>query len=370
MSRVSLMRAFCARSTLTAGSTQTFKTSATMTSAINAAASTLSENLGGVAQKIAPSHTKFSTDDVPDQSGKVAVITGGSEGIGYGVSFALLSKNINRVFILSTSKEVVDKARDAVRRELGDDKADKTSWIQCDLAAWDKIPSIAEQIKNSTDRIDILVNNAGRGIMTAEHTDYGVDKHMALNHFGHVLLTSHLLPLLKKTASNGNVVRISNQASNAHESAPKETSFADQNELNKDYGPLAQYGRSKLANILYTKYLARHVTKNSPRILANATHPGVVSTKMSKDDIHEPYPLAGYGMSLVLEQFKKDQFDGALSTLYAVTKTENSGEYICPPAAVEAGSELARSEELGEQLMKLTSRVIKEKTGQEAPAFH
>lgn len=80
MSRVFLMRAFCARSTLTAAPARTFKTSAAMSSAINAAASTLSENLGGVAQKIAPSHTKFSTDDVPDQRGKVAVITGGSEG--------------------------------------------------------------------------------------------------------------------------------------------------------------------------------------------------------------------------------------------------------------------------------------------------
>lgn len=84
---------------------------------------------------------------------------------------------------------------------------------------------------------------------------------------------------------------------------------------------------------------------------------------MSKNDIHEPYPLLGYGMSVLAEPFKKDQFEGARSTLYAVTKTEGSGDYICPPAAFEEGSELSRDEQLGEQLMKLTHEVIREKTG-------
>lgn len=250
-----------------------------------------------------------------------------------------------------------------MKQELGAEKADRTFWIQADLADWNKIPDLANQINSSTDRLDVLVQNAGRGIMTAQQTEYGVDRHMALNHVGHALLTAHLLPLLEQTADAGHTVRISNQASNAHEQTPKDTKFASLEELNKDLGPMAQYGRSKLANILHARYLARHLTKQYPKILANATHPGVVSTKMSKDDIHEPYPLAGYGMSVGLEAFKKDQYEGALSTLFAATKTENSGEYICPPAAVEPGSELSRSEELQDQLMKLTAEIVKEKTG-------
>src|ERR1700761_845270 len=95
------------------------------------------------------------------------------------------------------------------------------------------------------------------------------------------------------------------------------------------------YGRSKLAAILYSKYLARHLTTSHPNILANATHPGVVETKMSKDDIMEPYPLGGYAMKYGLAPFKKDQFEGALTGLYAATVTEKSGQYICPPAIVE-----------------------------------
>ena len=119
--------------------------------------------------------------------------------------------------------------------------------------------------------------------MTFQLTEQGVDRHMAVNHFGHVILTSHLLKLLKKTAEQGNTVRIVNLGSNAHQSSPKDTEFESLEELNQDLGPNAQYGRSKLAAILYSRYLARHLTSSHPNILANATHPGFVSTKASKE---------------------------------------------------------------------------------------
>lgn len=264
------------------------------------------------------------------------------------------------------SEDVVKGALDAVRQEMGEEKANRTKWIQCDLSDWKRVADVSKEISSSTDRLDILVNNAARGIMTYQLSDYGVDRHMALNHIGHVILTSHLLPLLKKTASQGNTVRIVNQASNAHQSSPKDTKFESIDDLNKDLGPMGQYGRSKLAGILYAKYLNKHLTSSHSGILANATHPGVVSTKMSVDDIHEPYPLAGYAMSAGLEVFKKDQFEGALSTLYASTVTERSGEYVCPPATVEPGSELAQNEELAEQMMKLTRELVTEKTRSES----
>jgi hypothetical protein len=61
--------------------------------------------------------------------------------------------------------------------------------------------------------------------------------------------------------------------------------------------------------------LARHLTKEHPNILANAVHPGVVATKQSEQDIHEPYPLAGYLMSVGMAPFKKTQFEGACSAM-------------------------------------------------------
>lgn len=167
---------------------------------------------------------------------------------------------------------------------------------------------------------------------------------------------------MKKTAEAGNTVRIANQASNAHVGAPSDTKFASLAELNRDLGANPQYGRSKLANILYSRYLAKHLTSKYPNILINATHPGFVRTKMSVEDIHEPFPLGGYVMSAAMKPFQKDQFEGGLSILYAATKTEKSGQYICPPAVPEDGSKMAQDSELGEQLMKLTRQIVMEKT--------
>lgn len=333
-----------------------------MTEAIKAAQTTLSQNLGGAAHRHAPDGAKFSLDDVPDQSGKVAVVTGGSEGIGYGAVHTLLSKNISKAFILSVSGDVINDSIAAIKEEMGEDKANRMKWIQCDMSDWKRVTEVASQITSETDRLDILINNAGRGIMTYQLDSHGVDRHMSVNHIGHVTLTSHLLPLLKKTAEQGNTVRIANQASNAHQSSPKDTKFASLSELNQDLGPLAQYGRSKLAAILYARYLNKHLHAQYPRILINATHPGVVETKMSSEDIHEPYPKVGYLMSVAMAPFKKTQFEGCVPIVYAATTTECSGEYVCPPADVESGSDLAQSEELAEQLMKLTREVVTEKT--------
>ena len=94
----------------------------------------------------------------------------------------------------------------------------------------------------------------------------------------------------------------------------------------------------------------------------NAVHPGFVSTKMSKEDIHEPFPLGGYAMSVGMEPFKKDQFEGCVSAMFAATVTDKGGQYICPPAVPEPGNKLAQDEELGDRLMELTRKVIMEKT--------
>jgi NAD(P)-dependent dehydrogenase (short-subunit alcohol dehydrogenase family) len=296
---------------------------------------------------------QFSLDDVPDLAGKVAVVTGGSEGIGYGVTYTLLKHNIDKIYILSTSEEVVNGAKEAIAKELGQAAADKTSWIQCDLTDWKRTKDVAADIENDTDRLDILVNNAGRGVMTYQLTNYGVDRHMALNHMGHVVLTSCLLPLMKETAKQGNIVRIVNQASNAHRQAPTDTKFESLEELNQDLGPNPQYGRSKLANILYSRYFTRKVTNGGyPNVLMNSTNPGFVSTKMSKHDVFEAFPLGGYAMAVGMEPFKKNQFQGALSATFAATVTDKSGQYICPPAVPELGNELAQDEALADKLME------------------
>ncbi|KAF1944935.1 NAD(P)-binding protein [Clathrospora elynae] len=332
---------------------------------MQAVKNTIAENLGKIvpnAHELAPEGQRFSLEEVPDLSGKVAVVTGGSEGIGYGCTHTLLSHNIKKLFIISKGEDIAEDAIKAIREEMGEDKASRVQWMQCDLSDWEETGKIAFKISEKTDRIDILINNAARGIMTYQLAKNGIDLHMATNHIGHVVLTSHLLPLLKSTAKKGDKVRLVQLGSNIHEQAPKETKFESVDELNTDYGPQIQYGRSKLATILYAKYLARHLTSQHPNILSNAVHPGIVETRQSAVHIHEAYPLLGYAMSVGAAPFKKTQFEGCVSAMFAATKTDKSGQYICPPAIVEPGSDKANDVELGERLMDLTWKVVKEKT--------
>lgn len=337
---------------------------------MQALASTIAENLGKnvpYTHKLAPKDSQFSLEQVPDLTGKVALVTGGSEGVGYGCAHTLLAHNISKLFILSKSADIADGAIKSIRDEMGHDVANRIEWIECDLNDWEKTANTAFDIRKKTERLDIVIHNAGRGIMTQQFNKYGVDMHLAQNHFGPVILNSHLLPLLKKTAEKDKV-RIVTLGSNAHEQAPKDTKFESLDELNKDCGPMGLYGRSKLATMLYAKYLARHVTPAHPNILANTCHPGVVETRQSTEHIHEPYPWLGYGVSHAMAPFKKTQFEGAVSTMFAATTTEKSGQYIAPPAIVEKGSELANNDALGEQLMSLTRKIIKEKTYEQSAA--
>ena len=324
--------------------------------------SAIAQNFGGPSHSIAPADQQFSLEEVPDLSGKVAVVTGGSEGIGYGCAHTLLAHNVSKLFIISKSEEIVDSALAAIKEEIGAPAADKVTWIKRNLSDWPTVTAAASQISNSTDRLDILINTAARGIMTFQLSPYGVDEHMALNHMGHVVLNSHLLPLLKKTALAGNTVRIVTYGSNLHEQVSSSTKFATLDELNTGLGPNQLYARSKLAVILYARYLARHLSQTHPNILVNAVHPGIVETRQSTAHIHEAYPMAGYAMSVGLNPLKKDRSMGAVSGMFAATKTTRTGQYICPPATPEPGSKRSQDEELGEQLMKLTKEIVKGKT--------
>lgn len=331
---------------------------------MQAVKNTLVENLGGPAHLLASANQSFDLQkDVPDLSGKVAVVTGGSEGVGFGCTHTLLSHNIKKLFVLSLRREVVDDALKAIEEEFGAGAKDKFVWMQCDLSDWSKVAETANEIAKQTDRLDILINNAARGIMTQQFApSNGIDLHMAGNHLGHVVLTSHLLPLMKKTAEKSDIVRIVNLGSNAHQNAPPDVAFKDVEELQKDYGAMGQYGRSKLATILYSKYLARHLTSKYSNIVVNATHPGIVDTAQTNVHIHEPFPILGYGLSVGLKPFRKTQFEGCVSTMYAATACNDSGLYITPQKIVEEGSPQANDMELAERLMKLSKEIIEDKT--------
>jgi NAD(P)-dependent dehydrogenase (short-subunit alcohol dehydrogenase family) len=82
-------------------------------------------------------------------------------GIGFGCTYTLLQHNIAKLFILSPRKEVFDGAKEVFAKELGEDKASRVEWIECDLSDWKATANVAEKIKKSTDRLDILINKYG-----------------------------------------------------------------------------------------------------------------------------------------------------------------------------------------------------------------
>ena len=143
---------------------------------------TVAQNFGGPAHKAVSESQQFALEEVPSLSGKVAVVTGGSEGIGYGCTHTLLKHDIEKLFILSIGQDVVDNSVNAVREEMGDDVANRIVWLQCDIGDWKKVKETADKIASQTDRIDILINNAARGIMTYQTTDYGVDRHVCIQY--------------------------------------------------------------------------------------------------------------------------------------------------------------------------------------------
>lgn len=75
---------------------------------------------------------------------------------------------------------MVDGAQKDLAQNLGQEAADKTKWIQCDLSDWNKVAAVSKQIRDETDRLDILINNSARGIMTYQLDEHGVDRHMSV----------------------------------------------------------------------------------------------------------------------------------------------------------------------------------------------
>jgi NAD(P)-dependent dehydrogenase (short-subunit alcohol dehydrogenase family) len=304
-----------------------------------------------------PRGSHFSLEQVPDLSGKVALVTGGSEGIGYACTKTLLDHNVEKVFVLSVKRDALDKAM----ATLSEPHQKKVHWIQCDLSKWETdTVTAADKITSSTSHLDIVINNAARGIMLPKTDSHGIDLHLSTNHIGHVVLMSHLLPLLKKTASEqGKTVRIVQMASMSHEQAPPDTKFDKAEDWEQGIGIHKTYARTKLANILYTRWMSDRLPSN---ILINATHPGVVNTPATIEGIHEPYPILGYGMSVLMYPFKKSPEQGAISAMFAATMTNDTGKYITPPAQVEPGTEASQDREMAQRLMDWTYKIIAENT--------
>ena len=197
--------------------------------------------------------------------GKHCVVTGG---IGLATARRLVAMGAG-VVIVGRDAERGLAATLSIREATGRDGAD---FLQADLSDLDAVRSVAGAISNRWGHIDILINNAGGMFGKRQVSQQGLEMTFALNHLGHFLLTGLLLP--KLLAAQGGA-RIVNVSSEAHRRV--RLNFDDL-QSEKSYQGLLAYGRSKLANLLFTHELARRLNPQRVTVTVNALHPGFVAT--------------------------------------------------------------------------------------------
>ena len=180
--------------------------------------------------------------------------------------------------------------------------------------------------------------------------------------------------MIRKTAKLNEIPapRIIQLSSSLHIAAPYSTSFSSLEEINDNtLGPNSLYGRSKLGNILFTRWLSAHVLEADSRIYALATHPGAVHTEQ-QDQFKEAYGVAlGTALKSVVTPFMRSPEQGSLSTLWAATSPEIEekglqGVYITDPEKWGDESKQAQDELLRENFWTLSSSLIREKAGSDA----
>lgn len=203
--------------------------------------------------------------------GKTVLITGGNSGIGRATAEALARQGAT-VVITARDPSKGAAAAEALRKSTGG----AVDWMPLDLSSFRSIERFADEFLRRYRQLQVLVNNAGLILSERVDTEDGFEMTFGVNHLGHFQLTRRLLPRLQESAP----ARIINLSSEAHRAAPGGLDFDDL-QTRRGYGAYKAYGRSKLANILFTRTLAKRLAGTGIRV--DAVHPGVVLTGFSLD---------------------------------------------------------------------------------------
>lgn len=195
---------------------------------------------------------------IPSMTGRTVIITGANSGIGRVAARVLAGRGAHIVLAVRN----LDKGRAAAETIPG-----STEVRLLDLTDLDSVRAFAEAF---TDPIDILINNAGIMIPPLSHTIDGFESQFGTNHLGHFALTNLLLPQIRD--------RVVTLSSLAHKSGYIE--FDDLDWTRRPYKPMAAYGQSKLANLLFTSELQRRLTAATSSVIAMAAHPGLATTNL------------------------------------------------------------------------------------------
>ncbi|MER5455224.1 SDR family NAD(P)-dependent oxidoreductase [Micromonospora sp. NPDC002389] len=210
---------------------------------------------------------KWTTANIPDQRGRVAVVTGANTGLGYETAKALAERGASVVLAVRD----VEKGEQAAARMTGD-----VTVQALDLTSLDSVRTAAGELRSRIDRIDLLINNAGVMYTPKRTTRDGFELQFGTNHLGHFALTGLLLDLMLPVPGS----RVVTVSSTGHR-IRADIHFDDLN-WERSYGRVAAYGQSKLANLMFTYELQRRLAPHGTTV-AVAAHPGMSSTELARN---------------------------------------------------------------------------------------
>ena len=277
----------------------------------------------------------------------------GSNGLGAESVLQLSKHNPAKIYLGARDESRAQRSIASIKSFVPDAKIE---FLPLDLASLKSVKQAADAFTASSDRLDILMNNAGIMACPAGLTKEGYEIQLGTNHLGHALLTKLLSPILEKTAETKNDARIVNLSSSAHTWAPRGgLVLKDATTDMKRYSTWSRYGQSKLANIYYTRELARRY----PSIKSVAIHPGSVGTGLISGPAAS-YPYVGWLLRRLHPIVTVSVQEGALNQLWAaVSPDARSGHFYYPVAKDFWGSEQVRDDAKALNLWEWTEVELK-----------
>ncbi|MBX9753017.1 MAG: SDR family oxidoreductase [Roseococcus sp.] len=259
----------------------------------------------------------WSVEDIPTQAGRVALVTGGSGGLGAQVALGLLRAGA-RVMLAARDAEQGEKAAAAMRAAV---PGAAVEYQPLDLASLASVAACAQSVAARAPAVDLLVNNAGvMALPERRETQDGFEMQWGVNHLGHVALTARLLPLLRR----GHAARVVWVSSLAHRLG--RLNFADL-QARRGYHPWRAYAQSKLAVLAFALEFERRARAGGWGVSGLAAHPGWALTNLYANG-----PLAGRAPGFLVRLMRRgtrllshSAEVGALPILYAATAPDAQG---------------------------------------------
>ena len=287
----------------------------------------------------------WTTDDILNVKGKVAVVTGGNSGLGKETARVLAQKGVKVILAVRSTDRGEDAAIE-IRKEFPKSNVEV---MKLDLSSLASVRSFAKEFLGRYEHLDFLINNAGVMVPPYTKTEDGFELQFGTNHLAHFALTGLLLPLLESTEDS----RIVTISSVAHLTG--DVNFHDLAWEQRKYDAPKAYADSKIANLYFTYELARKLNKSSIRVLA--AHPGWTSTNLQKN----------WRLFRLLNPFFAQKPEmGALPTLRAATDPDaQSGDYFGPSGWQEvrgypkkvASNKRSNDKEIAEKLWRASEKL-------------